>query len=195
MNLSKNITILGGGTSAWLTAAFFSQHLPKDYFTLTIIEGKFSKSIGVGESTLPFFPKFMENCGFNINEWFPFCECTPKVGVGFKDWISKGSTYWHPFANMPLFKDGSNLFDIVNHLNLSKSNISQYYQKYNKNYIQNLPPKNIQGVHINAEKLSEFIKQKIKIKTIKEDIIDLYYDQGNLNTIHLSSGKTFTSPK
>jgi hypothetical protein len=193
MTVTKNIVILGGGTSAWLTAAYLSKKLPKGYFNLTIVEGKSNKSIGVGESTLPNFPQFMEDCGFEVKEWFDFCECTHKVGVGFKDWDYIGSRYWHPFGFMPIFKDGSNLFDLINHLSIPKNTISRYFQDFQTSIIQNQNPNHLKGVHINAGKLKEFLQQNVNIKVIREDIIDIKYINNIITNLTLSSNATLTS--
>lgn len=187
MKSSQKITILGGGTSAWLTAAYLVKHLPTDYFELCIIEGKSPNIIGVGESTLPGFPKFMEACGFDTKEWFDFCECTHKTGVSYKDWIEPNTQFWHPFGFIPTFSDGSNLFDLIKHLRIPKVNIPKYFNYYKRSITLNQPPPLLEAVHVSADKLVEFIKQKINIYTISEDIIDIEYKEKDISNLFLSS--------
>jgi len=192
MGLVKKISILGGGTSAWLTAAYLSKNLPKNYFELYIIKGKSDKSIGVGESTLPDFSKFIEECGFSKQQWYDFCECTEKAGVGYKDWINKNSFQWHPFGAIPHFnKDNKiyNIFDLFFSSNLPKSDFIKYINDYKQCVIKNQPPKSNQGVHINSGKLSEFIKNNIKINIINEDIIDIDFNQKDISNLLLSSNQ------
>ena len=192
MELVKKISILGGGTSAWLTAAYLSKNLPKNHFELYIIKGKLDKSIGVGESTLPDFLRFMEECGFSKQQWFDFCECTSKSGVGYKDWIYKNSFIWHPFGTIPLFNKDNKIytfFDLFFSSNLPKPDFVKYLNFYKQCVIKNQPPKTTQGVHINSGKLSEFIKNNIKINIINEDIINIDYNQKTISNLLLSSNQ------
>ena len=60
---TQNITILGGGSAGWLTAAYLSTNLNKDYFNISLVESPTIPSVGVGESTLTQFSSFLNNCG------------------------------------------------------------------------------------------------------------------------------------
>ena len=68
MKAINNIVILGGGTSAWLSAAFLINNFP--FYKITVVDKEIGTPVGVGEGTLMNFESFMTNCGFNINEWF-----------------------------------------------------------------------------------------------------------------------------
>ena len=193
MKSTQRITILGGGTSAWLTAAYLSKKLPQDYFKICVIEGKSPNIIGVGESTLPHFPKFMEECGFNIKDWFDFCECTHKAGVSYKDWVKPNTHFWHPFGFAPIFPDDSNLFDLLNHLKVPKHKIPHYFNSYKQSIIEKKVPSKLQAVHVSASKLVNFIKQHINIETINEDIIDINYKGEDIFNLLLSSQTSHTS--
>ena len=51
MNRSiKNIIIVGGGTSGWLTACSLYRSVP--FAKITLIDKEVSESVGVGEATL-----------------------------------------------------------------------------------------------------------------------------------------------
>ena len=49
----NSITIVGGGSAGWMTAAMLSKHLPE--IKISLIESNKISTIGVGESTLQYF--------------------------------------------------------------------------------------------------------------------------------------------
>jgi tryptophan halogenase len=59
----KRITIVGGGSAGWMTAAYLSKKL--DFLDITLIESKKIGTIGVGESTLGHINKFVDDCADN----------------------------------------------------------------------------------------------------------------------------------
>ena len=46
----KSITIVGGGTSGWLAAAYLSKNQPD--ISITVVDKEFGTPVGVGEGTL-----------------------------------------------------------------------------------------------------------------------------------------------
>ena len=77
------ICIVGGGTSAWLTAAHLSNNLDQE---IVVIDSKFSKTVEVGEATLPTFIEFWKECGFSGYDLFNEVDATIKAGILFKNW-------------------------------------------------------------------------------------------------------------
>ena len=58
MKQLRNITIVGGGSAAWLAAAYIQNNfwdLP-----LTVIDKEVGNPIGVGEATVLTFPQFLK---------------------------------------------------------------------------------------------------------------------------------------
>jgi tryptophan halogenase len=68
INSVNKIAIVGGGTSAWLTAAMLSNKIP--HLEITIIDKEVGTPVGVGEGTLLSFDNVMKQCGFEIEDWF-----------------------------------------------------------------------------------------------------------------------------
>ena len=100
MNLSKNILIkniiiVGGGSSGWLTAAYLSNNFPN--LNITIVDKEIGTPVGVGDATLLNFKRFMELCGFPESEWYDEVEATDKLGIAFPNWIEKDHHVYHPF--------------------------------------------------------------------------------------------------
>ncbi len=80
----KNIVIVGGGTSGWLTAIFFLKVF--NHLDVTLIESDKISHIGVGESTQPSLTKFLYGMGYNPTAWMPHANATYKLGVMFNGW-------------------------------------------------------------------------------------------------------------
>jgi len=68
MKKIKNIVIIGGGSSGWLTAAYLNWNL--NNLNITIVDKEIGTPVGVGEATLLNFAPFLSSCGFIKNEWF-----------------------------------------------------------------------------------------------------------------------------
>ena len=95
----NHIIIVGGGSSAWLTAAYLSRNSKLD---ITMVDKEEGKPIGVGESTLLNFKPFMDQCGFKFKEWFNALDATYKTGTLFPGWGKNNQAVWHPFQMSPM---------------------------------------------------------------------------------------------
>ena len=85
----QDVVILGGGTSAWMTAAYLSYNHPR--INVTVVDKEIGKSVGVGEATLLRFHTFIEECGIDFAELFVQSDATFKNGILFKNWQSTRS--------------------------------------------------------------------------------------------------------
>lgn len=101
MHAIKNITIVGGGTAGWLTAAVIAaehlSHLPNTV-NVTLIESPEISSIGVGEGTWPSMRSTLEKIGISEIEFVSCCDASFKQGSQFINWkAGQGERYYHPF--------------------------------------------------------------------------------------------------
>lgn len=171
----KTLTIVGGGTSAWLAAAYLYNNHPA--ISITVVDKEVGNSIGVGEATLLSFAPFMEECGFPIDEWFPQLDTGYKTGILFTNWREKEHSIWHPF-----FK-GNRKIDSEFHLwDLWSMNQDLDFKTYvtggySSSVLYNTISPDNTGVayHINCGKLVLYIQNKLKnkIKIIKSDVVDV----------------------
>ena len=97
----ESIVIVGGGSSGWMTAAMLKKTFPE--MEIALIESENSKPIGVGESTLGHFNRFLRRLGLEDKDWMPHCNATYKTSIAFKNFRhGAGERFQYPFGNFDL---------------------------------------------------------------------------------------------
>ncbi|VVT21417.1 Tryptophan 7-halogenase [Sphingomonas sp. EC-HK361] len=94
----RRITIVGGGTAGWMTAAMLSQLLKG--FDIRLIESDQIGTIGVGEATIPAIRNYAAIAGIDQAEMLRASQATFKLGIEFVDWKAKGNSYIHGFGKI-----------------------------------------------------------------------------------------------
>jgi hypothetical protein len=181
MNVSS-ITIVGGGTSGWLAAAYLYKNQPD--IKITVVDKEIGTPIGVGEATLLSFKPFMEECGFKIEDWFSALDTGYKSGILFSNWRHPNDNIWHPFykGNRKL-RNSVNVWDSWScnqHLDFKKYALSCYdvsidYNALDANSIDNY------AFHVDCGKLVVFLQEKLKdkINIIRSDVMKVNYTDSN----------------
>jgi tryptophan halogenase len=102
----KSITIVGGGTAGWLTAAFLARILAARSpggIQITLIDSEDIGIIGVGEGTFPTIRNTLMAIGIDESRFMRASLATFKQGIRFTDWVhppkdGTHSAYFHPFS-------------------------------------------------------------------------------------------------
>jgi tryptophan halogenase len=94
----RKVTIVGGGTAGWMTAAVLSQWLSK--VEIRLIESDEIGTIGVGEATIPHIRNFIALAGIDPLKMIGESKATFKLGIEFVDWGAPGETYIHGFGKI-----------------------------------------------------------------------------------------------
>ena len=189
INRVNHVAIVGGGTSAWLAAAYLSHKIP--HLKITIVDKEVGTPVGVGEGTLLSFDKVMGNAGFEFNEWFPEIDATAKSGILFPSWGKNKEAVWHPFlfAEFPLQKTTLH--------NIWSKNQEYDFRKYATSYYDvsldhdavDTTALDGYAFHIDAGKLVKFIQKKLEhrfqVHSIKSDVVDVIKDSDTHNVTKL----------
>ena len=199
----KEITIVGGGSAAWMTAAFFQNNLKQ--YKLTVIDKETPSPIGVGEGTLLNFIDFMFQCGLEFKDWFPDVDATLKSGILFPDWREEGTKVWHPFPNINDYRvdeEGNSRFDVWGARSVGSIPIEfrsfclpEYEAQVLHNKIYTGQKTNI-TVNINALKLASRLKKYVKdhVTYIESDVVSVNRNEyGDVTSLLLKNGVEHSS--
>lgn len=93
----SNVTIVGGGTAGWMTAALLSRLFGNNY-RIRLVESEQIGTIGVGEATIPAIKIFNEMAGIEDKDLLKEANATYKLGIEFVDWRTRGHSYIHGFG-------------------------------------------------------------------------------------------------
>jgi tryptophan halogenase len=195
MKIVKNIAIVGGGSSAWLTAAYLTHNSP--HINITIIDKEIGTPIGVGEGTTQAFTRFINECGIDISELFNATDLTFKSGIMFPNWGSDGNTVWHPFhINSFLDNTRISLIDLWSkNQDLDfKSYGTLMYDTAIKNKIDRTELGSY-AYHLDCGKLVLFLQKKLKDKVnfIKSDVVNVYRNKEIVFSLKLANGESISS--
>jgi len=94
----RRVTIVGGGTAGWMTAAVLSKWLSK--VEVRLIESDEIGTIGVGEATIPHIRNFLALAGIDPLKMISESKATFKLGIHFVDWGAPGEEYIHGFGKI-----------------------------------------------------------------------------------------------
>lgn len=98
----ENITIVGGGSSGWMTAATFARFFPDK--NISIIESPDYPIVGVGESTLGHINRWMKLLGLCDKDFMAETDASYKMSIKFTDFYKKNSGGFHyPFGKRGLY--------------------------------------------------------------------------------------------
>lgn len=193
----KEITIVGGGTSGWLTAAYLAHNIPQ--LRINLIDKIIGNPVGVGEGTLLSLGLFLEECGFEFEEWFIAVGATYKSSILFKNWLEVGKDIWHPFD-----KRNSKINDRFRLLDYWSQNQDLEFKKYasgfyetsvshNKVDLSNLKS---YAYHIDCGKLVAYIQRKLtnRINFIKSDVVSIdRKNNDDIDCLSLENGQKIKS--
>jgi len=165
----NTITIVGGGSAGWMSAAYLSKMNPS--VKVTLVDKEEGTPVSVGEATILTFRRFMEDCGFELPDWYNQIDSTYKSGILFTGWTEE-SDVWHPFYNNPQL-DGYTLCDAW--LNSSRKDFSMHGLPLLKDSVENMVCTDhidAYAFHMDCSKLVQYIKSRIDINYIESDVVE-----------------------
>ena len=124
----SSVTVLGGGTAGWMTAAGLAAKLP--HLEVTLVESEAIGTVGVGEATLPHIRFFNQALGIDEAHFMRATNATFKLGIEFRDWARIGDSYIHPFGDFGSPLEGADFHQIWNALRLAGEEDSLFVHSY-----------------------------------------------------------------
>ena len=185
----KSVLIVGGGSSGWMAAASLSMH----GLDVSLVESKSVPTIGVGESTILGFNRFLQSVGLKDEDWMRKCNATYKNSIRFTDFYKKGTTFDYPF-DQHLTEEGITEWALMSaKYDLPPESFCEYFSD---NYFLAKHNRNTKGdsnfefnfdqytaYHIDAKLFGEYIKDNAtRIKHYYDDIVGVTKDENGYLT-------------
>ena len=210
----KNIVIVGGGSSGWMTASAIAHNLPE--INLTLIESPNIPNIGVGESTLGHINRFFRLLDLTDQDWMKECSATYKNSIQFTNFHKIGTRFQYPFGGFVMPPDDdkykySTEFDIPIFLDLQRLfpeeiscedfvrfyNINSLLAEYNKQTTKDVCGFdffNHTAYHLDADALAIFLKNRYsnRITHILDEVNNIECNELGITKI-ISTNHTLTA--
>ena len=94
---TDTITVVGGGSAGWMTAATLIKNFPEK--KITVIESPNVPTVGVGESTLGQINVWLYTLGIEDKDWMSFCDASYKLSIKFTNFHENDNSSFHyPFG-------------------------------------------------------------------------------------------------
>jgi tryptophan halogenase len=204
-NLIKKITIVGGGSAGWMTAAGLANMLPAGDVEITLIESEQIGTVGVGEATIPNITFFNRMLGIDEREFIKATDATFKLGIEFVDWGQLGDTYFHPFGGHGVDMNGIDFHQYWLHsLNAGNPSPIEDYSlcavaaKHNKFTLPDQNPQSIlsnlsYAYHFDATAYAKFLRnyaEKRGVKRVEGKItkVNQHQPSGDIASVELADG-------
>jgi flavin-dependent dehydrogenase len=212
----KKVTIIGGGSSGWMTAAALSKLCP--HLDVTLVESSKVGTIGVGESTLGHINKYFGLLGLKDEDWMAACNATYKNSIRFTNFRQNDGTFFeYPFSAGFDYTDKPNGIQSWSELSTlypdeyGPSTFAEFVctgntmlAKYNKqtkdeqHLLRNFDFKYDTAYHMDAQLLGKYLKENIAIPNGVTHIIgDVHSHKkdhvGNITDIMLTDATVLKS--
>lgn len=196
----ESVCIVGGGSSGWMTAAALSKLCP--HLQIALVESPTIKTVGVGESTLGHFNKFLRLLDLKDEDWMPACNATYKNSIRFTNFAKKDSgSFEYPFQRGFDYTDKGDFLqlNVYNEIKVRDPDFNyqfgEFYATSNTLLAKHSKEtKNLDGrlrlfsfkedtaYHLDAELFGKYLKEKIAIPNgvlhIVDDVVGQLRDEG-----------------
>jgi len=189
----KSISILGAGTSGFISALILKKKFP--HLKIEIIKSEKIGVIGVGEGSTEHWKMFCNILGISLNEFILNCDATIKLGILFENWHNK--SFLHSILD-DFTQTNNNYYTKLGYLILKNKKL--HYPHTLNNLLMRAQKKidacGANQLHFDTFKLNKFLEKKSKefgINVIVDDVIDAeFYENGNVSSL-ISKNKKYQS--
>lgn len=209
---TDSITIVGGGSSGWMTAATLIKAFPEK--SISVIESKDVPIIGVGESTLGGIRRWTRFIGLDEKDFFKYTDASLKLSIKFTDFYKKDSGSFHypfgspmldgnrnPFSDWQLkkyFYPETDINDFIKSLFPSYSLFEKNkFSLNNFGEFDNFNPSNDVAYHFDAIKFGKWLKERYCIpngvKHIESTVVSVNKNSDGIQGLILEDGNEIRS--
>ena len=212
LNNVNNITIVGGGSAGWMTAAFLIKLFPEK--EIRLVESPDIPILGVGESTLGGINEFMYFLGIEEKDFMPETDASYKLSIKFTDFYEKDAGSFHYPFGLPYLENSVNglrdwMFKKALYPEIPNHDFVRSYfpasalfdnNKYSDNSdgsFDNFEPRFSVAYHFDAVKFGLWLKEKYCIprgvKHILADVVETPVNSEGIEKLVLSNGEELTA--
>jgi tryptophan 7-halogenase len=200
----RNVVIVGGGTSGWISAALLMKILGKAV-NVTLVESDDIGTIGVGEATIPPILSLNKALALDERDFMRRSKATIKLGIQFENWSHPDSVYMHafgtigkdfPFCPFQHFwlrarerGEGGDLWDYSLNLQAARQGTFGFVQQ------QQDMPALAYAYHFDAGLYAQYLRgesERMGAKRIEGTIcrVNLHPESGHVTSVDLADGQS-----
>lgn len=203
----KSVIVVGGGSSGWMTAAALYKKFGSK-LKISVIEGKTSNPVGVGESTIIPFNQFLDLVGLKDEDWMKHCNASYKTSIRFTNFAEgNGEVFEYPFGGQNTEESFGQWAALAATHDLDRNSFCEFlnsnyflakYNRLTKNKKGDLPNFNFQrntAFHFDASLFGKYLKTHVckDVQTFIDDIVSINKDEdGYITSLVGDSGKEYT---
>jgi tryptophan halogenase len=210
----KTITVVGGGSAGWMTAATLVKNFPN--IKINVIESPNVPTVGVGESTLGQINEWLATLDIKDEDWMKECDASYKLSIKFTDFYKKGAGAFHyPFGSPSWPQDAApeGLQDwYYKKILHPETPVTDFVDTFwpimalvNENKITDQSIAELDtyrfdwdaAYHFDATKFGIWLKEKYckprGVNLITADVKEIHTNDSNITHLELDTGETVTS--
>jgi tryptophan halogenase len=208
----NKITVVGGGSAGWMTAAALIKAHPER--TITVIESPNIPIVGVGESTIAQINDYVQFLEIDEQDFMSFTDASYKLSIKFTDFYEKDAGGFHyPFSS-PVLEDTVDgiqdwFYKKAMHPETPVQDFVRCYypaaalfenNKFSLNTdgkFHNFDPTYNAAYHFDATKFGAWLREKYckprGVTHVQAEVTEIYTDNNGIKGLQLSNGDIATA--
>jgi hypothetical protein len=202
----NNIVIVGGGTAGFMTATTFVRLFPDK--KITLIESPNIKSVGVGESTIVQFRKWLSLVKINDYDFMKYCDASYKFDIRFTNFHKKSNSIVdYPFGIVNNIDDNKQNLWYIKKIIKPETLLTDYANVFfpimalvnnNKVHKKNLDDFDFErdtAFHFDAIKFANWLRDNIcqDIRHIQSEVKEVKLNENGIESLELENGKSINA--